>query len=291
MTADPDGASATHRKALELNLDPTSYGTFAEIGAGQEVANWFLRVGAASGTVAQTICAYDKEFSDERYGQGTRYVSRERLLAMLDREFQPLEGQLRAARGPQLRFFAFADTVAARNFKGDNEQHGWVGIRFQRESGVAPSDVLLHVELRDRDVALQREALGVLGVNLVHAAFHQRLEPQPFLRATFEDLTTDRLEVDVIELRGSCICRQRQPSVVPGGAPARYLSWARLRRGRAPEPALDGAAQARARRRQPRECGGDRQSSESHLRGLRSAEAGGGTLERDPITVLDLRLA
>src|SRR5512132_492711 len=159
MTTDPDSASDTHRKALELNLDPTSYGTFAEIGAGQEVANWFLRVGAASGTVAQTICAYDKGFSDERYGPGTRYVSRERLLAMLHREFQSLEERLRMGRGPQLRFFAFADTVAARNFKGDNEQHGWVGVRFQRESGSAPNDLLLHVELRDRDVARQREAL------------------------------------------------------------------------------------------------------------------------------------
>src|SRR5512132_3639470 len=105
MTTDPDSASDTHRKALELNLDPSKYGTFAEIGAGQEVANWFLRVGAASGTVAQTICAYDKAFSDERYGPGTRYVSRERLLAMLDREFQPLEAQLRPTR-PQVRFFA-----------------------------------------------------------------------------------------------------------------------------------------------------------------------------------------
>src|SRR6516162_8613086 len=103
-------ASAPHRKALEINLDPSSYGTFAEIGAGQEVADWFLRVGAASGTVAQTICAYDKAFSDERYGQGTRYVSRVRLLAMLEREYATLETQLRASRGSEVRFFAFADT-------------------------------------------------------------------------------------------------------------------------------------------------------------------------------------
>src|SRR5215471_6331108 len=121
--------SVPHRKALKINLDPSQYGTFAEIGAGQEVADWFLRVGGASGTVAQTICAYDKAFSDERYGPGTRYVSRERLLAMLEREYQTLEAQLRATRGREVRFFAFADTVAARNFKGDNEQHGWVGLR------------------------------------------------------------------------------------------------------------------------------------------------------------------
>jgi len=143
--------SGPHRKALEINLDPNVYGTFAEIGAGQEVADWFLRVGAASGTVAQTICAYDKAFSDERYGQGTRYVSRERLLAMLEREYATLETQLRQARGREVRFFAFADTVAARNFKGDNEQHGWVGLRFQATSGAAPSDLLLHVALRDHE--------------------------------------------------------------------------------------------------------------------------------------------
>jgi len=197
-----ESGSTPQRKALEINLDPSQYGTFAEIGAGQEVADWFLRVGGASGTVAQTICAYDKAFSDERYGQGTRYVSRERLLAMLEHEYRMLEAQLRTPRGPQVRFFAFADTVAARNFKGDNEQHGWVGLRFQAESGAQPSDVLLHVALRDQNVEQQRTALGVLGVNLVHAAFHQKAEPRPFLAAVFEGLSRDRLEIDVVQLGG-----------------------------------------------------------------------------------------
>src|SRR3982750_1075049 len=131
-----------HGKALALNLDCSVYGTFAEIGAGQEVARWFLRAGAASGTVAKTICAYDKKVSDEIYGSGTRYVSRERLLAMLDREYQLMLKRLGPTRGQQTRFFAFADTVASRNYKGDNEQHGWVGIRFQIESGAAPSQIL-----------------------------------------------------------------------------------------------------------------------------------------------------
>ncbi len=200
--------SGPQRKALEINLDPSSYGAFAEIGAGQEVADWFLRAGAASGTVAQTICAYDKAFSDERYGQGTRYVSRERLQAMLEHEYRTLEAQLRESRGPEVRFFAFADTVAARNFKGDNEQHGWVGLRFQAETGAAPSDVLLHVALRDRDVEQQRTALGVLGVNLVHAAFHRKAEPREFLAAVFEGLSVDRLEIDVIELAGPAFAGQ-----------------------------------------------------------------------------------
>jgi hypothetical protein len=204
--SDPD--SSPQRKALEINLDPSSYGTFAEIGAGQEVADWFLRVGAASGTVAQTICAYDKAFSDERYGQGTRYVSRERLQAMLAHEYQMLERQLRGARGPAVRFFAFADTVAARNFKGDNEQHGWVGLRFQAASGAPPSDLLLHVALRDREVEMQRSALGILGVNLIHAAFREKLEPGPFLAALFAGLSVERLEIDVIELAGPAFAGQ-----------------------------------------------------------------------------------
>jgi len=290
MTADPDSASATHRKALEFNLDPTSYGTFAEIGAGQEVANWFLRVGAASGTVAQTICAYDKGFSDERYGPGTRYVSRERLLSMLDREFQPLEVQLRSARGPQARFFAFADTVAARNFKGDNEQHGWVGIRFQRESGAAPSDVLLHVELRDRDVAQQREALGVLGVNLVHAAFHQRLEPEPFLRATFEDLSIDRLEIDVIGLRGPAFA----------ATDSRLWCLEALRQGICRGLVFDETGQpnqpSTVLRKRALVVGteGSAAAIGDPLGVISSAfeqmKREGGTLERDPMTVVDLRL-
>jgi hypothetical protein len=203
-----EAASGPQRKSLELNLDPSNYGTFAEIGAGQEVADWFLKVGAASGTVAQTICAYDKAFSDERYGSGTRYVSRERLKAMLDREYRTVETQLRELRGPDVRFFAFADTVATRSFKGDNEQHGWVGLRFQADSRAAPSDILLHVSLRDRDVAQQRSAIGVLGVNLVHAAFRRKAEASPFLSALFEDLTSDRLEIDVIELGGPAFAGQ-----------------------------------------------------------------------------------
>jgi len=201
--------SGPHRKALEINLDPSQYGTFAEIGAGQEVADWFLRVGGASGTVAQTICAYDKAFSDERYGRGTRYVSRERLLAMLEREYQTVETQLRGSRGSQVRFFAFADTIAARNFKGDNEQHGWVGLRFQASSGAEASDILIHVALRDRSVEMQRNALGVLGVNLVHAAFHQKPDdPSAFLAAVFEGLSLERLEIDVIELAGPAFAGQ-----------------------------------------------------------------------------------
>jgi hypothetical protein len=195
-------ASKAHGKALAINLDASIYGTFAEIGAGQEIAQWFLRVGAASGTVAQTICAYDKAFSDDRYGKGTRYVSRERLLAMLEREYTLVRNELGPSRASTTRFFSIADTVAARNFKGDNDQHGWVGIRFEMEPGSSPNDILLHIELRDPTAAQQSESLGILGVNLIDAAFHHRSSSDEFLKSLFEGLSCENLEVDVIELSG-----------------------------------------------------------------------------------------
>src|ERR1700751_3442758 len=120
----------THQKALGINLDPTSYGSFSEIGAGQEVARWFLVVGGASGTVAKSISAYDKEVSDDLYGSGARYVSAERLQSMLENEWTQLLTQLARTRGSQTRFFSFVDTVSARNFAGTNDAHGWIGVRF-----------------------------------------------------------------------------------------------------------------------------------------------------------------
>src|ERR1700758_4396005 len=112
----------THQKALTINLDADIFGSFAEIGAGQEVARWFLTVGGASGTVAKTISAYDKEVSDDLYGAGTRYVSKPRLQAMLEREWKQLLSQLQTTRGAQTRFFAFVDTISARNYSGTNDQ-------------------------------------------------------------------------------------------------------------------------------------------------------------------------
>jgi hypothetical protein len=192
----------THGKALSLNLDGSIYGTLAEIGAGQEVARWFLCVGAASGTVAKTISAYDKKVSDEIYGAGTRYVSKERLLAMLDREYRLLLDRLGTTRGAEKRFFAFADTIAARNYHGDNEQHGWVGIRFQIEPGAPPSQVLLHINLCDPTAQLQQQAIGILGVNLIYAAYYRRADVDLFLSGLYDELSIDRIEIDVIELDG-----------------------------------------------------------------------------------------
>ena len=198
----------THSKALALNLDGSIYGTLAEIGAGQEVARWFLSVGAASGTVAQTISAYDKKVSDEIYGAGTRYVSKDRLLAMLDREYQLLLERLSGTRGEEKRFFAFADTIAARNYQGDNEQHGWIGIRFQIEPGGPPSQILLHINLCDSTAQLQQQAIGILGVNLIYAAYNERADVEEFLSGLYDGLSVDRLEMDVIEFDGPAFMNQ-----------------------------------------------------------------------------------
>src|SRR5437879_4614615 len=138
----------THHKALTLNLDSTTFGSFAEIGAGQEVARWFLVVGGASGTVAKTMSAYDKEVSDDLYGSGSRYVSKKRLEAMVDKEWADLQTQLGKTRGPQTSFFSFADTVEARNYAGTNDSHGWIGLRFQLQPGGPANDIVLHINLR-----------------------------------------------------------------------------------------------------------------------------------------------
>jgi hypothetical protein len=195
-------ARDTHAKALAINLDASIFGSFAEIGAGQEVARWFLTVGAAAGTVAQTISAYDKTFSDDTYGAGTRYVSRERLAAMLDREFRLLVDRLGPTRAAQSRFFAFADTIATRNYKGDNEQHGWIGLRFQTEPLGRSSDLLLHVNLMDPTASQQQQALGILGVNLLHAAHHARASAASFLERLWDGLSAERMEIDVLDFTG-----------------------------------------------------------------------------------------
>jgi len=191
----------THHKALTLNLDTSTFGSFAEIGAGQEVARWFLVVGGASGTVAKTISAYDKEVSDDLYGSGSRYVSRQRLEAMLDHEWNQLLKQLSKTRGPQTRFFSFVDTVSARNFAGTNEPHGWMGLRFQLQPGGPPNDVMLHTNLLDASNPLQQEAIGILGVNLIYLAFHGLQTRESFLEAMAQDVK-ERIEIDYVDLRG-----------------------------------------------------------------------------------------
>jgi len=192
----------THHKALTLNLDPSTFGSFAEIGAGQEVARWFLLVGGASGTVAKSISAYDKEVSDDLYGSGSRYVSKGRLEAMLDREWAQLLTQLSKTRGQQTRFFCFVDTVSARNFAGTNDAHGWIGLRFQSQPGGPPNDVLLHVNMRDASNVLQQQAIGILGVNVIYAAFYEVHTQESFLAGLSQDVVAERVEIDYVDLRG-----------------------------------------------------------------------------------------
>jgi len=204
----------THQKALTLNLDPSTFGSFAEIGAGQEVARWFLVVGGASGTVAKSISAYDKEVSDDLYGSGSRYVSRQRLEAMLDNEWAQLLTQLEKTRGSQTRFFSFVDTVSARNYAGTNDPHGWIGLRFQLQPGGPTNDILLHINLRDSSNVLQQEAIGILGVNLIHAAFYQLGTKESFFAGLAQDVPRERIEIDFVDFRGPAFASWDRPTLL-----------------------------------------------------------------------------
>jgi len=191
----------TNRKAFHINLDRHKYGTFAEIGAGQEVARRFFHVGGASGTIAKTMSAYDMTFSDAIYGTTDRYVSRRRLQTMLDREYDLLIERLERKLGGEKTFFVFADTVAARNFKEHNESHGWLGVRFQNQPSGEPSQIIIHVRMLDEANVDQQEALGVIGVNLLYGAFYQP-QPERLISSLQENLAAGRIQVDLIKFSG-----------------------------------------------------------------------------------------
>ncbi|MCB1914899.1 MAG: TonB-dependent receptor [Rhodocyclaceae bacterium] len=197
-----DNTLTTDQKALAINLDKFKYGSIVEIGAGQEVARRFFSVGAAAGTIAKTMSAYDMAVSDDIYGHVDRYVSRARLLQMLDKEFSQVVERLTHVRARNTTFFAYAATVTARSFKQKNECHGWVGIRLQLHPGSKPSDVVMHVRMLDNDNALQSEALGILGVNLVYGAFQHYQNPEWVVEGLADGLGSDRIEVDVIHFSG-----------------------------------------------------------------------------------------
>jgi hypothetical protein len=193
---------STNQKALRINLNRARYGTFAEIGAGQEVARWFFKVGAAAGSISKSISAYDMAVSDAIYGRCKRYVSRERLQSMLDHEHGLNLERLRSSRGDSTAFFAFADTVAARNYEGTNECHGWMGVKYQAHPRDDDSQVLIHVRMLDHENSLQQEVLGIVGVNLLYAAFFLHHQPQQMLESLLDSLTTERVEIDMIEYSG-----------------------------------------------------------------------------------------
>lgn len=192
------------RKALQINLDPTIYGTFAEIGAGQEVARTFFQAGGASGTIAKTISAYAMSMSDELYGkeESGRYVSKSRLIKMLTQEATELTRTLKNIVTEDTRFFVFADTVTTINFSKDNEGNGWMGVRFQLEPKSAPNQVILHVRLLENTALQQQATYGVLGTNLVYACYNYHKYPNQFLQSLMDSLSSEQIEITMIEMSG-----------------------------------------------------------------------------------------
>ncbi len=205
MKANQNSNIGTKQKALTINLNPEIYGTFAEIGAGQDVAANFFKAGASSGTIAKTMSAYDMLFSDAIYGaeQKRRYVSENRLIAMLNREYSLLIERLAEQRSATTTFFAFSDTVSALNYHRTNLGHGWMGVRFQLKPGGEYNDVVLHVKLLDNDNNLQQQAVGILGVNLIYACFYHHGNSLLFLLSLMDDLSKDRIQIDMIRFEGS----------------------------------------------------------------------------------------
>lgn len=191
-----------NKKAFEINMTKPIYGTFAEIGAGQEVARRFFHVGGAAGTVAKTISAYDMTFSDAIYGKSTRFVSRQRLGEMLDHEYDLLIERLDEKVGQERTFFAFADTVAARSYMSKNESHGWMGVRFQASPRSQPNEIIMHVRMLDEENLEQQEALGVVGLNLIYGAFFLRKDLKRFIGSLMDDLDPTRMEIDMIRFSG-----------------------------------------------------------------------------------------
>lgn len=202
MTNTSRSKIGTHEKALRINLDSRLYGTIAEIGAGQEVSAWFFRVGGASGTIAKTMSAYDMKFSDDIYGAAERYVSRERILAMLDHEYGLLEERLGELRGENSSFFAFADTISARSYQGSSANHGWIGVRFQRHPRGPVNDIILHINLKDTTALQQQQATGILGVNLLYSSFFKTGKWDQFFPELMDDLTLERIDIDAVEVNG-----------------------------------------------------------------------------------------
>lgn len=202
--AEHENKHQTLQKALDINLDNCKYGTIVEIGAGQEVARNFFQAGGAAGTIAKTMSAYDMQVSDDIYGaeETKRYVSRSRLMKMLDREYTAVTELLKPTRSKNTTFFSYAATVTAKSYLQKNECHGWVGVRLQLYPNAAPSDIIIHVRMLDNDGSAQQEALGILGVNLIHAAFSHFTQPKKIIEALPDDLENGRIEVDMICFSG-----------------------------------------------------------------------------------------
>ncbi len=195
---------STSQKALRINLDEKKYGTIVEIGAGQEVARQFFLAGAAAGTIAKTMSAYDMKFSDAIYGvqEDRRYVSKARVRAMMEQEYELVVDRVGDVRSKSSRYFAYAATVAAKSFNRDNECHAWCGIRVQMYPGAEPSDIEVHVRMRDDNAEAQQQALGVLGVNLIYAAYFYYENPKKIIESLTDNMKANRIEIDSIDFQG-----------------------------------------------------------------------------------------
>lgn len=193
----------TNRKALKINIDTPFYGSFAEIGGGQETSRHFFQAGGASETIAKSISAYDKSFSDLQYNKmkSGRYVSEERLTKMIDQEYKEVNNLLYEKR-PDSLFFAFANTVEILNYSRTNYSHGWMGIKFQLETGGEPNNIILHVKLLENDALLQQSTIGILGVNLIYASLNYYNNPNEFIRSLTDNLSMDRLRITMMRMKG-----------------------------------------------------------------------------------------
>ena len=192
------------QKALRINLNENIYGSFAEIGAGQETVRQFFRAGGASRTIAKSMSAYDKDFSDAIYGieNDKRYVTEARLRKMLNHEIGLIEERISREKHPNKLFFSFANTVATIDFAKKYKGHGWVGVKYQLEPDQPYNDIVLHLRFRENDARLQQETLGILGTNLIYGAFYKYNEPKKLLRYLYDHLDQDQIEIDTINFSG-----------------------------------------------------------------------------------------
>lgn len=191
-------------KALRINLNENIYGTFAEIGAGQETVRHFFRAGGSSGTIAKAMSAYDKDFSDAIYGieNDGRYVTESRLKKMLTHEVRLMEERLDRQKHPNKMFFSYANTVATIDFAKQYKGHGWVGIKYQIEPDEEYNEIILHIRFKETDAKLQQETLGILGVNLIYGAYYKHNDPKKMLRYLYDHLDKDQLEIDMVNFSG-----------------------------------------------------------------------------------------
>ena len=195
---------SSKQKALRINLNRDIYGTFAEIGAGQEVVRHFFQAGGASGTIAKAMSAYDKDFSDAIYGKEAkgRYVCRPRLVRMLQHEYNLMEERLSRQDHPTKCFFAYANTIATINFQKTIQGHGWMGVKFQTAPDRAPSTVVIHVRFHENEAVLQQLTSGILGVNLLYGCFYFYDKPRELLLSLYDNLQRDQIEIDMVEMDG-----------------------------------------------------------------------------------------